>query len=106
MEPSNFLSATNFCNDQYIESTVNKMRDEMDPEVLSAYGKETFEKCLQDKKRDRSHSQMKVTPVIEAYANAILDVYPQKRYQIMNGYFKIRGFVYKHLPEMFYDWFY
>ena len=42
----------------------------------------------------------------QAYTDGLLDVYPQKRYQPMNFYFKIRVFIATHLPEIFYDYLY
>ena len=43
------------------------------------------------------------TPVIDAYINGLLDVFPQKRYYPMSLYWKVRLFVADHLPEVFYD---
>ena len=44
-----------------------------------------------------------ISPVINSYTDALLDVFPQKRYQPMDLYFKVRLFIATHLPEIFYD---
>ena len=46
------------------------------------------------------------TTVIESYTNALLDVFPQVRYQPMGLFWKVRTFVYTHLPESIFDWIY
>jgi hypothetical protein len=40
---------------------------------------------------------------LQAYTDGLLDMFPQKRYQPMNLYFKVRVFIATHLPEIFYD---
>jgi hypothetical protein len=44
--------------------------------------------------------------LFQAYTDGLLDVFPQKRYQPMNLYFKVRVFIATHLPEFFYDYLY
>ncbi len=44
-----------------------------------------------------------VWPVINAYTDALLDVWPQKRYNPMDAAFKVRTFISTHLPEVVYD---
>ena len=48
------------------------------------------------------HNQ-KLSVVLEAFSNALLDVFPQRRYQAMNLYFKVKVFVAEHLPGIIYD---
>ena len=44
-----------------------------------------------------------IGPVIDSYTDALLDAYPQARYQPMDLYFKVRSFVGTHLPEIVYE---
>ena len=48
------------------------------------------------------HDQ-RLSVVLEAFSNALLDVFPQRRYHAMNLYFKAKVFVAEHLPGIIYD---
>ena len=48
------------------------------------------------------HGQ-RLTVVLEAFSNALLDVFPQRRYHAMNPYFKVNVFVAEHLPGIIFD---
>ena len=48
------------------------------------------------------HDQ-RLTVVLEAFSNALLDVFPQRRYHAMSIYFKIKVFIAEHLPGIIFD---
>merc|ERR1719400_114340 len=44
-----------------------------------------------------------ISPVINSYTDALLDMFPQDRYQPMDLYFKTRVWIAHHLPEIVYE---
>ena len=75
----------------------------MSEETKSAYGKSYMDQRLKAMDAYYADSVKSTQPVIEAYTNALLDVFPQKRYCPMDLFYRIRVFVATHLPEIFHD---
>ncbi|XP_023329800.1 D-beta-hydroxybutyrate dehydrogenase, mitochondrial [Eurytemora carolleeae] len=103
LEPGNFIAGTNIFNEKFVKSQAEEMWANMNPEVKIAYGREHF-----DKKVDVMNSYMlngctDISPVIDSYTDALLDVFPQVRYQPMDLYFKTRCFIATHFPERIYQ---
>ena len=48
-------------------------------------------------------NDQRLSVVLEAFSNALLDVFPQRRYHAMNLYFKVKVFVAEHLPGIIFD---
>ena len=71
--------------------------------VSSAYGKSYFDTKVSVMTGYMKGGISDISPVIDSYTDALLDVFPQKRYQPMDVYFKLRVFIATHLPEIFYD---
>jgi len=112
IEPGNFLAGTSLFNDQIIEQSANEMWNFMSDEVKSSYGKDYFEERKQIMRSYMTSGNSFINfspfftlfyvyflvkigladldPVIKAYTDGLLDIFPQKRYQPMNFYFKIR----------------
>ena len=78
----------------------------MSEEVTNSYGKDYFKERIEIMKGYMTTGEADQTPVLDAITNGLLDVFPQKRYQAMNMYWKIRTFIALHLPEIFYDMIY
>ena len=104
LEPMNFIAGTNIFNEAFVKSQADLMKAEMSAEVREAYGGEVgFEKAVASMRGYMNGGVSDVTPVIDAYTNALCDVFPQVRYQPMDVYNKVRNFVATHLPETVYD---
>ena len=91
---------------QKIEADSQAMWENMSEEVTEAYGTEYFKERVEIMKGYMTTGEADQSPVINAITNALLDVFPQKRYQAMNMYWKVRTFIARHLPEIFYDMIY
>ena len=106
IEPGNFIAGTKILTTQKIEADSKAMWDNMSEEVTKAYGEEYFKERVEIMKGYMTTGEADQSPVLDAITNGLLDVFPQKRYQAMNMYWKIRTFIATHLPEIFYDWIY
>ena len=106
IEPGNFLAATKLFDQKIIGKQADAMWEKMTDEVKSAYGETYFRNKVAKMDTYFSIGFKTVTPVIESYTNALLDVFPQVRYQPMGLFWKVRTFVYTHLPEAIFDWIY
>jgi len=106
IEPGNFLAATKLFNQSIIGKQADAMWDKMPEEVKNAYGESYFRNKVGNMDKYFHIGFKTVTPVIESYTNALLDVFPQVRYQPMGLFWKVRTFVYTHLPESIFDWIY
>jgi len=103
LEPGNFIAGTNIFNQQFVLSQADQMWEGMEDEVKQAYGKDLFDKKVKVMTSYMTNSCTDISPVIDSYTDALLDVFPQVRYQPMNLYFKTRCFVATHLPERMYQ---
>ena len=122
IEPGNYLAGTSLFQGEIINATGNEMWSKMNPEVRSAYGEDFFNGRIELMRKyrlilvvskkllennfilfSRDFGLKNLDPVIEAYTNALLDVYTQVRYQPTELKFRMRFFIYTHLPEIFFD---
>ena len=128
LEPGNFIAGTNIFNESFVKSQAviyhimissykisvlflilinqNLMWDGMSEEVKGAYGREYFDKKVEIMRSYMNNGIPDIQPVIDSYTDALLDAFPQARYQTMDLYFKVRCFVATHCPEMVYHWLY
>ena len=106
IEPGNFIAGTKILTSQKIEADSKAMWDNMSEEVTKAYGEDYFRERVEIMKGYMTTGEADQSPVLDAITNGLLDVFPQKRYQAMNMYWKVRTFIATHLPEIFYDWIY
>jgi len=106
LEPGNFIAGTNIFNQQFVTSQADYMWGNMTDEVKNCYGKEYFDSKVATMAGYMKGGIADISPVINSYTDALLDVYPQARYQPMNLKFKIQCFVATHLPEAVYEWCY
>ena len=106
IEPGNYIAGTKILTDEKIEFASNEMWNNMSDQVKSDYGEAYFDERVKIMKSYMSTGSSDTGPVVEACSNALIDAFPQKRYQPMNLYWKVRQFIAHHLPEIFYDWIY
>lgn len=106
IEPGNYLAGTQLFNDEIIDRSAKSMWNYMSDEVRDAYGEKYFKARVDIMKSYNTTGMKDLTPVINSFTDGLLDAFPQKRYQPMNVYFKVRTFIATHLPEIFYDWIY
>ena len=104
IEPGNFLAGTKLFNHKIIDAQAKKMWQDMPDEVKNAYGEVYFNQkvALMDTYLGSGSKTLK--PVIESYTNALLDVFPQVRYQPMSAFWKFRTFIFTHLPESIFEY--
>jgi len=103
LEPGNFIAGTNIFNEKFVQSQADSMWSSMDDDIKNAYGKEHFDKKVAVMRSYMNNGCTDIMPVINSYTDALLDVFPQVRYQPMDLYFKIRCFVATHFPEKIYE---
>jgi len=103
LEPGNFIAGTNIFNEKFVKSQADLMWNNMGEEVKNAYGKAYFDEKVEVMRSYMNNGIPDIMPVIDSYTDALLDMFPQKRYQPMDLYFKVRIFIATHVPEMVYD---
>jgi len=106
LEPGNFIAGTNIFNEKFVKSQAEMMWDNMDQEIKDAYGKDYFNQKVEIMRSYMNNGIPDIMPVINTYTDALLDMFPQARYQPMDNYFKVRCFIATHMPEMIYDYLY
>merc|ERR1712198_370600 len=106
LEPGNFIAGTNIFNEKFVISQAEQMWQEMGEEVKQAYGREHFDKKVSVMRSYMNNGCTDIMPVINSYTDALLDVFPQARYQPMDLYFKTRTFIATHFPEKIYEMIY
>ena len=100
------MAATKLFNQNIIGKQADAMWQQMTPEVRDAYGENFFKSKVALMDTYFSAGFKTVQPVIESYTNALLDVFPQVRYQPTDMFWKTRTFVFTHLPEGIFEWLY
>jgi len=103
LEPGNFIAGTNIFNEAFVNSQAELMWGSMDEEVKTTYGKSYFDQKVAIMKSYMTGGITDISPVINSYTDALLDVFPQDRYQPMDLYFKTRVWIAHHLPEIVYE---
>merc|ERR1712127_102127 len=93
LEPGNFIAGTNIFNEKFVNQQAELMWGAMDEEVKKTYGKEYFDQKVTIMRSYMSGGITDISPVIDSYTDALLDVFPQARYQPMDLYFKTRVWV-------------
>ena len=77
LEPGNFIAGTNIFNENFVKSQANMMWDAMPQEVQSVYGREYFDKKVEVMRSYMNNGITDISPVIDAYTDALLDMFPQ-----------------------------
>merc|ERR1711973_193442 len=103
LEPGNYIAGTNIFNEKFVQSQADMMWAGMDEEIKQAYGTKYFDEKVDVMRSYMNNGCTDIMPVINSYTDALLDVFPQVRYQPMDLYFKIRCFVATHFPEKIYE---
>jgi len=106
LEPGNFIAGTNIFNETFVKGQAELMWNNMDQEIKDAYGKGYFNQKVEIMRSYMNNGITDIMPVINTYTDALLDMFPQARYQPMDTYFKVRCFVATHMPEVVYDYLY
>ena len=79
LEPGNFIAGTNIFNEKFVKSQAELMWSKMDPEVQEVYTKKYFDQKVEVMRSYMNNGITDISPVIDSYTNALLDVYPQVR---------------------------
>jgi len=103
LEPGNYIAGTNIFNEKFVQSQADLMWNEMSDEVKQVYGKDYFNKKVEVMRSYMTNGSTDISPVIDSYTDALLDVFPQVRYQPMDLYFKVRCIIATHMPEKIYE---
>lgn len=106
LEPGNFIAGTNIFNENFVKAQAELMWNNMDQEIKDAYGKDYFNQKVEIMRSYMNNGIPDIMPVINTYTDALLDAFPQARYQPMDNYFKVRCFIATHMPEAVYDYLY
>jgi len=106
LEPGNFIAGTNIFNEQFVINQAEQMWTGMDQEIKNVYGKQYFDEKVKIMRGYMNGGITDISPVIDTYTDALLDSFPQARYQPMDLYFKVRCFIATHLPEAVYEMLY
>ncbi|KAK8744896.1 hypothetical protein OTU49_000672 [Cherax quadricarinatus] len=103
IEPGNFIAGTSIFSETSINDAAKTMWETMSDDVRSDYGREHFEARVNLMKKYAKIGYTDLSPVINAYTEALVQRFPQARYHPMDLYFRLRVFIATHLPEFFYE---
>lgn len=80
LEPGNYLPGSKESVEKFLDAEVDKMTtDRIIPEIKDAYGEDYFAERVHNIKSFVRSGICDAQPVVQAYTNALLDVFPQKR---------------------------
>ena len=71
------LIGTNIFNENFVKSQAELMWSKMDREVQDVYTKKYFDQKVEVMRSYMNNGITDISPVIDSYTNALLDVYPQ-----------------------------
>ena len=71
------LIGTNIFNENFVKSQADLMWSKMDREVQDVYTKKYFDEKVEVMRSYMNNGITDISPVIDSYTNALLDVYPQ-----------------------------
>ena len=80
LEPGNFIAGTNIFNEKFVKAQADLMWNAMDDEVKNVYGKEYFDKKVEVMRSYMNNGISDISPVIDSYTDALLDMYPQVKH--------------------------
>ncbi|XP_018009587.1 D-beta-hydroxybutyrate dehydrogenase, mitochondrial [Hyalella azteca] len=103
IEPGNYIAGTNIFTAAGVDATATRLWETMGEEVRALYGESLFWRRVAVMKKYADAGSTDLTPVLQAFASALLDRWPQPRYQPADLYFKTRCLVATHGPEWLYD---
>ena len=83
LEPGNFIAGTNIFNEKFVRSQAELMWGNMGEEIKAAYGKQYFDKKVEVMRSYMNNGISDISPVINSYTDALLDVFPQVRQNIV-----------------------
>ena len=83
LEPGNFIAGTNIFNEKFVKAQADLMWNAMDEEVKNVYGKEYFDKKVEVMRSYMNNGISDISPVIDSYTDALLDMYPQVKLTIL-----------------------
>ena len=83
LEPGNFIAGTNIFNEKFVRSQAELMWANMGEEVKAAYGKQYFDKKVEVMRSYMNNGISDISPVINSYTDALLDVFPQVRQKVV-----------------------
>ena len=83
LEPGNFIAGTNIFNEKFVKAQADLMWNAMDAEVKNVYGKEYFDKKVEVMRSYMNNGISDISPVIDSYTDALLDMYPQVKLTIL-----------------------
>lgn len=83
LEPGNFIAGTNIFNEKFVRSQAELMWANMGEEIKAAYGKQYFDKKVEVMRSYMNNGISDISPVINSYTDALLDVFPQVRQKVV-----------------------
>lgn len=98
IEPGNYIAGTNIFTKESVSDLSTKMWNDMDDIVKADYGREYFDKKVLEMIGYCNAGVRDLTPVTDAYEDALLSRFPLIRYNPMTAYWKVRQFIMTHLP--------
>lgn len=106
LEPGNYIAGTNIFTKQSVKKLSKEIWSKMTDDVKSAYGKPWFDSRIAEMEGYCNAGMSDLTPVVDAYEDALFSRFPLIRYQPMEAYWTIRSFVFTHFPSLLSDYWY
>merc|ERR1739838_961609 len=106
IEPGNYIAGTNIFTKKSVSQLSGEMWGKMTAEVQEDYGRKWVDFRVNEMHSYCNKGMSDLSPVIDAYEDALLSKYPLYRYQPMTAYWAIRSFVFTHFPALLSDYWY
>uniref|UniRef100_H2ZLU1 Uncharacterized protein n=1 Tax=Ciona savignyi TaxID=51511 RepID=H2ZLU1_CIOSA len=106
IEPGNYIAGTSIFTEDGVKKLGDSMWSKMPDNVKEDYGKELFDYRVKEMQTYCSKGMSDLSPVLNAYEDALLSRVPLVRYQAMEAYWTIRSFVFTHFPSWMADYWY
>nr|XP_039271857.1 D-beta-hydroxybutyrate dehydrogenase, mitochondrial-like isoform X1 [Styela clava] len=106
IEPGNYIAGTNIFTKQSVAALGDRMWGEMSETAKADYGREYFDRKVNEMVGYCNAGVKDLTPVTDAYEDALLSKHPFIRYNPMTPYWRIRLFIMSILPTPIGDYMY
>nr|CAB3225332.1 D-beta-hydroxybutyrate dehydrogenase, mitochondrial-like [Phallusia mammillata] len=106
IEPGNYIAGTNIFTKSSVKQIGDGMWEKMTDEVKEDYGRDLFDRRVKEMENYCNKGMKDLTPVLEAYEDALLSRHPLVRYQPMCSRWAIRSFIFTHFPAVVADYLY
>ncbi|CAK8691358.1 unnamed protein product [Clavelina lepadiformis] len=106
IEPGNYIAGTDIFTKESVKEMSKLLWNNMPDNIKEDYGQELFDFRVNQLVGYTNAGMSDLSPVLNAYEDALLSRFPFIRYQPMESYWTIRSFIFTHFPACIADYWY